>query len=89
MGRARNNGAVAYDVQVGAEEYRALEARAAEQGTTMAEIVRADLLSPANKERLVPRARKLVRHATINVTQKPVEGEGKLNIPSIEVGLDD
>ena len=90
MGRSRQSGVVVYDVTVTREQHEALEARAQEMDTTVEEIVRADLLSEGNKEALVPRARKLVRHATINVL---VEGEGGLpglmEQPSIEPGLDD
>lgn len=88
MGRARQNGAITYDLVVDQKEFEALEARAQEQGTSIAEVVRADLLSPDNKERLVPRARKLIRHATINVHPRTPEMANKMESPTLEPGLD-
>jgi hypothetical protein len=89
MGRSRNNGSISYDVTVTREQFEALEARASEQDSTVEEIVRADLLSESNKERLVPRARKMVRHAKINVTFNDPESAGLYTLPSLEPGLDD
>lgn len=68
MGRSRNSGAVVYDVQVSQEAYDALVARAQEMDASVEEVVRADLLD--QRDRLVPKARRLIRHATINVTVK-------------------
>ena len=90
MGRTRKNGTITYEVSVSPEQYQALESRAQEQETTVEEIVRADLLSDENKERLVPRARKMVRHATIIVSTHPDVGVAdRADIPSLEIGLDD
>lgn len=86
--RTRNSGRISYDVEVSQDEFQKLRARAEELDTTIEEIVRADLLAPGNKDRLVPRARKLVRHATITVRSKGIYAD-KSELPSGELFLDD
>lgn len=86
MGRSRKNGTVEYEVVIPLAEYERLEHVAQDEGTAIEEIVRASLLNDDNKERLVPRARKLIRHATITV--KPEGGlPNRAGLPSND-GLD-
>jgi hypothetical protein len=68
MGRSRKSGAMAYDLTVSRDAFNALSALAQERQTTLEEVVREQLLNnPEYKERLIPRARRMLRHATITV----------------------